>query len=336
MKHKRIHTHGRRVLALLLAAILTVCTGVAAAAEVSAHVHVQSEQPQIENVVPPTCASEGSYDEVIRCRYCGEVMERKNVTVAKTTQHQPGEPVVENKKDAKGCVDPVVRYDSVVYCEVCGKELSRTGKEYGVSAVHIPDNSLKRTVRSDPEGGVLVTFDDPAVPPLHKDGNLPEEYDGAVIEADRYLLNDGSRRTCLDGETRCAVCGELLEPAIPHIYDMGQWETSDSYPWTDSYFYTCLLCGATKTLPIGGGCTGRARYACCGDVDRDYRVTAEDARLTLRAAVGLEPPESGSRAFCCADYDCDGVITPADARSVLRTAVSLQPIVRLIDAKKGG
>ncbi len=314
---KRTIIRGRRILSLLLAAALTVCVGAGASAADGSHVHVQSEQPAIENIVPPTCASEGSYDEVIRCRYCGEVMERKNVTVAKTNQHQPGEPVVENKKDAKGCVDPVVRYDSVVYCEVCGKELSRTRKEYGVSAVHIPDNSLKRTVRSDPEGGVLVTFDDPAVPPLHKDGHLPEEFDGAVIEAGRYLLNDGSQRTCLDGETRCVYCGELLEPAIPHVWDKGEIREDETSISGLVRVHTCLFCGEEKTnFPI-------VDVFYNGDVDGDCLVSPEDARLTLRAAVGLAHFAPGSYEFRRADCDQDGRITPADARMILRHAVGL-------------
>ncbi|MBQ6899050.1 MAG: N-acetylmuramoyl-L-alanine amidase [Clostridia bacterium] len=50
-----------------------------------------------------------------------------------------------------------------------------------------------------------------------------------------------------------------------------------------------------------------------GDVDGDGRVTAEDARIILRAAVGLEDadPERG-------DIDGDGAVTAADARSALR------------------
>ena len=53
-----------------------------------------------------------------------------------------------------------------------------------------------------------------------------------------------------------------------------------------------------------------------GDVDGDGKVTASDARLILRASVGLEevPLEAG-------DMDGDGKITAADARDVLRESV---------------
>ena len=60
-----------------------------------------------------------------------------------------------------------------------------------------------------------------------------------------------------------------------------------------------------------------------GDVDIDGSVTAADARLALRAAVGLENYKSGSDKFKRADYDGSGVIEASDARSILRVAVGL-------------
>lgn len=56
-----------------------------------------------------------------------------------------------------------------------------------------------------------------------------------------------------------------------------------------------------------------------GDVDGDGEVTAADARIILRAAVGLEevPLEVG-------DIDGDGKITAADAREALRDSVGLE------------
>ena len=50
-----------------------------------------------------------------------------------------------------------------------------------------------------------------------------------------------------------------------------------------------------------------------GDADADGRVTASDARLILRASVGLHTPFILRRSL----YDCDndGKITASDARS---------------------
>ena len=61
-----------------------------------------------------------------------------------------------------------------------------------------------------------------------------------------------------------------------------------------------------------------------GDVDADGEITAADARLVLRAAVGLEDFTAAQKAL--ADPDADGEITAADARLVLRAAVGLERI----------
>ncbi len=61
-----------------------------------------------------------------------------------------------------------------------------------------------------------------------------------------------------------------------------------------------------------------------GDANLDGRVTAEDARLTLRAAVKLET--LGDDALRSADADHDNEITSADARLILRAAVGLETL----------
>ena len=60
-----------------------------------------------------------------------------------------------------------------------------------------------------------------------------------------------------------------------------------------------------------------------GDIDLDDDITAADARLALRAAVGLEDYAVGSIQFRHADVDTDGEITAADARLILRVVVEI-------------
>lgn len=72
-----------------------------------------------------------------------------------------------------------------------------------------------------------------------------------------------------------------------------------------------------------------------GDVDDDGEVTAADARLALRAAVGLEDYAPQSFPFARADYDRDGEITASDARMILRTAVALEPLMESADRTSG-
>ena len=61
-----------------------------------------------------------------------------------------------------------------------------------------------------------------------------------------------------------------------------------------------------------------------GDVDTNGKVTSADARLSLRASVGLVTvPESYLRAIIM-DVDADGKLTAADSRLILRASVGLE------------
>ena len=62
-----------------------------------------------------------------------------------------------------------------------------------------------------------------------------------------------------------------------------------------------------------------------GDINMDGGITAADARLALRASVGLEHYAPGSEKFVLADYNQDGTVSASDARSILRAAVGLDP-----------
>ena len=62
-----------------------------------------------------------------------------------------------------------------------------------------------------------------------------------------------------------------------------------------------------------------------GDIDRDGRVTASDARLALRASVGLWTPFIYEQ-FYAADINDDYKITAEDARCILRAVVGLDTL----------
>ena len=63
-----------------------------------------------------------------------------------------------------------------------------------------------------------------------------------------------------------------------------------------------------------------------GDVDGNGRLTAADARKTLRAAVGLETFLPGSPEFTAADTNGNGKLEASDARRVLRGVVALDKL----------
>lgn len=61
-----------------------------------------------------------------------------------------------------------------------------------------------------------------------------------------------------------------------------------------------------------------------GDVDSDGKITASDARLVLRASVGLE--KFSIKQIISADTDGNPGITASDARLILRASVGLESL----------
>lgn len=82
---------------------------------------------------------------------------------------------------------------------------------------------------------------------------------------------------------------------------------------------SCLLCAVLLCVS--------SFAAVLGDVDNDAKLTAADARLVLRQAVGLEHFNDTQKT--AADVDFDKKITASDARLVLRAAVGLETLQQM-------
>lgn len=63
-----------------------------------------------------------------------------------------------------------------------------------------------------------------------------------------------------------------------------------------------------------------------GDIDNNGKITAADARLALRIAVGLDSAVKNTAKFTAGDVNHDNKITAADARLILRAAVGLESL----------
>ena len=87
----------------------------------------------VENNVPATCTTAGSYDSVVKCSVCNTELSRETVNVP-ATGHTPATAVEENRVEATCGVDG--HYDSVVYCSVCHAEISRTQQTIPATGAH--------------------------------------------------------------------------------------------------------------------------------------------------------------------------------------------------------
>lgn len=101
-----------------------------------------------------------------------------------------------------------------------------------------------------------------------------------------------------------------------------------------NYMFRCTVSDGEKTVYSGsvriiqsedGGVEPIVpRVILRGDADLNGKVDAADARLALRAAVGLENYKNDSDNFLAADWNSNGKITADDARSILRKSVGLK------------
>ena len=78
-----------------------------------------------EDVIDSTCSAEGSYNEVVRCTVCNEIISSTPKTLAKK-DHTPGAAAQENVVPAE--LDKDGSYDEVVRCTVCNEIISSVHK----------------------------------------------------------------------------------------------------------------------------------------------------------------------------------------------------------------
>ena len=130
---------------------------------------------------------------------------------------------------------------------------------------------------------------------------------------------------------KCTVCGKLFSDAAGKtaITDPTVNATGHSYEWVvtkpaqvgvaGEQELTCKVCKDVKekkTIPA------LEEEYMLGDVDFNKKVDATDARLALRAAVGLE--KLSEKAKKAADVDKNSAVNATDARLILRAAVGLE------------
>lgn len=105
-----------------------------------------------ENEIAPTCAAEGSYDEVIYCAECDEEIYRTTKSIAKLA-HTLSESVTENEI-APTCTAEG-SYDEVVYCQECDEELLRTHRSTEMISHKYQNRKCVACGKAQPSEGLL-------------------------------------------------------------------------------------------------------------------------------------------------------------------------------------
>lgn len=196
------------------------------------HTHTAGEPTQ-ENVVPATCTTDGSYDEVIKCTECGEEMSRTH-KILPATGHKFVDTVVAPTCTAQGY--------TLHKCSVCGEETKDTykdalGHEYGDWVIDKPatedtEGSKHRDcIRGDDRQTEVI----PKLSHVHTPGAAVREN-----EVPATCTTDGS----YDEVVRCTKDNEIIStkhhviPATGH-----KWKaTKVVAPTYESQGYTEYVC----------------------------------------------------------------------------------------------
>ena len=154
---------------------------------------------------------------------------------------------------------------------------------------------------------------------------------GGTVESKKIYLNfvhhdtDGKYDFDETNHWHYCVCENMFDVA-PHTFDKGTVikEPTPSAPGERKV--KCTVCGYETVETFTSDTPVTPDPAKPGDVDGDGIIKTGDARLALRAAIGLDHYEPDSKEFLAADVDKDGEIKTGDARTILRAAIGLETL----------
>jgi hypothetical protein len=192
--------------------------------------HFRGETETVYNA--PTCAKEGSFVEIIKCKYCKEEMDRKTNVLPKG-DHVPGTPVKENEKHAT-CT-ATGKYDSVIYCTTCKTKLSSTVVTTE-KAAHTPGKGVEEN-RVEPKDCLTKGSYDFVV----YCSTCKAELSRTKQTLDVAAHTPGPNATETTPQI-CTVCQIILKPVIAHTHTWSDKLSSNA----DGHWYACSGCTQKK------------------------------------------------------------------------------------------
>ncbi len=249
------------------------------------HTHTAGEPTQ-ENVVPATCTTDGSYDEVIKCTECGEVMSTTHKTIP-ALGHKYVDKVVDPTCTEKGyTLHTCERGDN----EYKDNYKDALGHEYGEWVIDTPatEDAAGSKHRDCVRGDDTQTEAIPKLDHVHTPAAAVQE---DVVPA--TCEKAGSYKEVV----RCSKCGEVITSETKTIPALGHdWKVKEVVaPTYESEGYTleeCANCHETrKTNPTakldGVKLTVDGKYSSYGSVegyDFDKATWAgKNSTVTLKA-----------------------------------------------------
>ncbi|MBE6812346.1 MAG: hypothetical protein E7523_05640 [Ruminococcaceae bacterium] len=274
----------------------------------------------IEDRIEATCTVDGSYKIVVYCANCKNELGGSSYTIA-ATGHIPGA--------AATCTEDQV-------CTVCGEVLTeKTGHDY---------KAVATAPTCEDDGFATYTC-----------LTCGDSYTADEVTASGHSWSDGVVTTEPTTESEgimtytCSVCGATKTEVIEKL-STAFTESEDAILTDDGNI--CVNVGKTAESLLAQASDGATlvdkngnalsaeqqvgtgavltladgtQYEIFvpGDVDGDGNISASDARLALRASVGLETYDETSVQYKAAKVESADTISASDARLILRASVGL-------------
>ncbi len=304
-------------------------------------------------IIAPTCSAVG--EEKLYCEYCDAVLDTREVEIDADAHKWETEYTVDKKascdaagsksyhcalcdaKNADSVVEIAKREHNLVdttvalapTCSATGtmnqkcdhvgsdeyeactytatREIPALGHKWGEWTVTIPATYLQ-------EGEEIRTCNECGTTETHTLDKLP--LPDSIVIAEPYTtvkVSDGFVVTSVN-----KTVADLLAVSNATNVLTATGENADAA--------TVLATGMQLVITDGETVVGCMEIVILGDVDGDGIITAGDARMALRASVGLDVLNAARQK--AADTDTSNTIAASDAREILRAAVGLDdPVV---------
>lgn len=180
----------------------------------------------------PTCAKEGSFVEIVKCKYCNKEIDRKTNVLPKG-DHAPAAPVQENVKHAT-CT-ATGKYDSVVYCSTCKTKLSSTTVTTE-KAAHTPAKGVEENRVESKDCLTEGSYDF-----VVRCSTCKAEISRTKQTLPVAAHTPGPNATETDPQI-CTVCKIILKPVIAHTHKWSDKLSSNA----DGHWYACSGCSEKK------------------------------------------------------------------------------------------
>jgi len=180
----------------------------------------------------PTCLKEGSFVEIVKCKYCNQEIDRKTNVLPKG-EHAPAAAVQENVKQAT-CTS-AGKYDSVIYCSVCKTKLSSTSVTTE-KAAHMPAKGVEENRVESKDCLTKGSYDF-----VIRCSVCNEEISRTKQTLPVAAHTPGPNATETSPQI-CTVCQIILKPVIAHEHKWSDKLSSDA----DGHWYACSGCAQKK------------------------------------------------------------------------------------------